>query len=108
MARTELVFRVAILVFTSVVLVLTTAQVGPAASGEQRVIEFKGGGTDPVNSPCDQLMQRFAKALAERTQNKIKLTYFAGAQLGGERDIVEGVQLGTVGLAVTGVTSHRV
>ena len=47
MAHIRLVFRVAILVLTSVVLVFTTAQVGmPAASGEQRVIEFKGGGTD--------------------------------------------------------------
>ena len=54
------------------------------------------------------MMQRFTKALAERTQSKIKMTYFAGAQLGGERDIVEGVQLGTVGMAVTGVTSHRI
>ena len=73
-----------------------------AAAGDQQVIEFKGGGTDPVNSPVDQMMQRFVKALAERTGNKIRLTYFAGAQLGGERDIVEGVQLGTVGMAVTG------
>jgi tripartite ATP-independent transporter DctP family solute receptor len=79
-----------------------------AAAGDQPVIEFKGGGTDPVGSPVDQMMQRFVKALAERTDNKIKLTYFAGAQLGGERDIVEGVQLGTVGMAVTGVTGHRI
>ena len=106
MAHIRLVFRVAILVLTSVILVLTTAQVGTAAeSGEQRVIEFKGGGTDPIGGLCDQMMQRFAKALAERTQNKIKMTWFGGSQLGGERDIVEGVQLGTVGLAVTGVTS---
>lgn len=79
-----------------------------ASSAEQKLIEFKGGGTDPVNSPVDQMMQRFSKALADRTQNKIKLTYFAGGQLGGERDIVEGVQLGTVGMAVTGVTSHKI
>jgi TRAP-type transport system periplasmic protein len=80
----------------------------PAAGAEQKLVEFKGGGTDPVNSPVDVMMQKFAKALAERTQNKVKLTYFAGSQLGGEKDIVEGVQLGTVGLAVTGVTSHRI
>jgi TRAP-type transport system periplasmic protein len=101
--------RVAASMLAVVTLTLGAAHAGtPAASGEQRVIEFKGGGTDPVNSPVDQMMQRFSKALAERTQNKIKLTYFAGGQLGGERDIVEGVQLGTVGLAVTGVTSHRI
>ena len=61
-----------------------------------------------MGSPVDQMMQKFAKALAERTDNKIKLTYFAGGQLGGERDITEGVQLGTVGMSVTGVTSHPI
>ena len=88
----------------------TTAPAAAAkpAGATQAVIEFKGGGTDPVGSPVDQMMQRFAKALAEQTNNKIKLTYFAGGQLGGERDIAEGVQLGTVGMAVTGVTSHPV
>jgi tripartite ATP-independent transporter DctP family solute receptor len=84
------------------------ASAAAPAGGDQQVIEFKGGGTDPVGSPVDQMMQRFVKALAERTDNKIKLIYFAGAQLGGERDIVEGVQLGTVGMAVTGVTGHRI
>jgi TRAP-type C4-dicarboxylate transport system substrate-binding protein len=88
----------------------TSAPAGakPAGGATQAVIEFKGGGTDPVGSPVDQMMQRFAKALAERTDNKIKLTYFAGGQLGGERDITEGVQLGTVGMSVTGVTSHPI
>ncbi|MBP1779271.1 MAG: yiaO, partial [candidate division NC10 bacterium] len=109
MVHSRLLFRVVIALVTLAVLASGSAQAGaPAASGEQRVVEFKGGGTDPVNSPVDQMMQRFTKALAERTQNKIKMTYFAGAQLGGERDIVEGVQLGTVGMAVTGVTSHRI
>ena len=37
-----------------------------APTGDQQVIEFKGGGTDPVGSPVDQMMQRFVKALAER------------------------------------------
>ena len=109
MVHSRLLFRVVIALVTLAVLASGSAQAGaPAASGEQRVVEFKGGGTDPVNSPVDQMMQRFTQALAERTQNKIKMTYFAGAQLGGERDIVEGVQLGTVGMAVTGVTSHRI
>lgn len=79
-----------------------------AASSQQKVVEFKGGGTDPVGSPVDQMMQKFSTMLAERTNNQVKLTYFAGGQLGGERDIVEGVQLGTVGMAVTGVTSHKI
>lgn len=80
----------------------------PAAAAEQQLLEFKGGGTDPVNSPVDQMMQKYAKLLAERTNDKIKLTFFPAGQLGGERDIVEGVQLGTVGMAITGVTGHKI
>lgn len=88
----------------------TSAPAAPAkpAAAAQKVVEFKGGGTDPANSPVDQMMQKFSKDLAARTNNTVKLTYFPGGQLGGERDIVEGTQLGTVGMAVTGVTSHKI
>ena len=52
MVHVRLSLRVGIALVTMAILAFGTAHAGaPAASGEQRVVEFKGGGTDPVNSP---------------------------------------------------------
>jgi len=44
---------------------------------------------------------RFAELVARRTDDKVKIEVYPSAQLGGERDTVEGLQLGTVDLVVT-------
>lgn len=80
----------------------------PAKAADQETLEFKTGGTGSVTDPSSVYMAKFHQLVTERTNGKIKGTHFAAGQLGGERDIVEGVQLGTVGMAITGVTGHRI
>lgn len=46
-----------------------------------------------------QAMQEFADKVAERTNGAVKIDVYANSQLGGERDMVEGMQLGTVDIA---------
>ncbi len=42
----------------------------------------------------------FEKSLAESTNGKFKIEHFANSALGGEREVIEGLQLGTVDAAV--------
>jgi len=44
---------------------------------------------------------RYSELIAERTQNKVKIEVYPSTQLGNERDLVEGLQLGTIDLVVT-------
>ena len=47
-------------------------------------------------SPRDKLMHLYGQNLAKRTNGRIKAQVFPSGQLGGNRQIIEGVQLGTI------------
>jgi tripartite ATP-independent transporter DctP family solute receptor len=44
---------------------------------------------------------KFSELVAQRTGNKVKIDVYPSTQLGNERDMVEGLQLGTIDLVVT-------
>jgi tripartite ATP-independent transporter DctP family solute receptor len=44
---------------------------------------------------------RYSELVAQRTKNKVKIDVYPSTQLGNERDMVEGLQLGTIDLVVT-------
>ena len=54
--------------------------------------------------------QAFAQTLEQETNGKYKVQQFSNSALGGEREVIEGLQLGTVDLAVlsTGATMNFV
>ncbi|HSB81935.1 MAG TPA: TRAP transporter substrate-binding protein [Candidatus Methylomirabilis sp.] len=78
------------------------------AGQAQEVLKFRSGGVSPVTDPSSVAMERLSKLVKERTGGKVDFTHFGGGQIGGERDMVEGVQLGTVGMVITGVTGHPI
>jgi TRAP-type transport system periplasmic protein len=86
----------------------TPAWISPVAAQEQQPLTFKGGGTTAATDPATIAGEKFAKLVGERTAGKVKITYFGAGQLGGEREMVEGVQLGSLGMVITGVTGHRI
>lgn len=47
-------------------------------------------------SPRDKLMHLYGKNLADRTKGRVKVQVYPSGQLGGNRQIIEGVQLGTI------------
>lgn len=47
-------------------------------------------------SPRDKLMHLYGKNLADRTKGRIKVQVYPSGQLGGNRQIIEGLQLGTI------------
>jgi len=50
----------------------------------------------------DRACKDFAKAVAERSKGELTVQVFPGGQLGGERDMVESVQLGSIEIGVFG------
>lgn len=59
-------------------------------------------GNYPVGSPTDEAMQYFADLVSERTDGEVVIELFPANQLGGNRELLEAVQLGAVDLQIQG------
>jgi tripartite ATP-independent transporter DctP family solute receptor len=83
------------------VLVLTlsiTGFIGDAGAQQKTVIKFAHHA--PVTYPYQDGAVRF-KEVAERISGgKLEVQVFGGAQLGGERDLLEGIKLGTIHMCI--------
>ncbi len=53
------------------------------------------------SNPFHRGMEYFAEKVAEKSKGAVEIKLFHSQQLGGERDYVEGLQLGTIELAAT-------
>ncbi|MGI6603962.1 MAG: DctP family TRAP transporter solute-binding subunit [bacterium] len=70
------------------------------ATADDKPIEIKLAHSSPAtNDRLETACQEFAKAVAEKTGGKIKVTTYPASQLGGEREQLEGVQMGTIEMA---------
>jgi len=70
-----------------------------AKPGEQKAapkLNFRLAETHPPEHPTAQTDKEFAKLVSERSQGRIKIDVFAGAQLGEEKAAIEQVQLGAI------------
>lgn len=68
------------------------------AAGAQTV--YKLGSTGGLTQPEVLAAKRFAELVSERTGGKIRIDVLAGGQAGGEREIAEGMQIGTMHFGV--------
>ncbi len=80
----------------------------PAGTDDQQPLEFKAGTTEPLTSPVAAGWVRYVKLISDRTNGKIKINFFPAGQLGGEREMVDGIQLGSVGMVNTSTTGYPV
>jgi tripartite ATP-independent transporter DctP family solute receptor len=74
----------------------------PPAGAQQKAPEFtlKLGHGSQLKSPLQTTGEEFAKRIAEKTAGRVKIEVYGNMQLGQERDMVEGLQLGTVDLTM--------
>lgn len=86
------------------VLAALLAIAGLTQAGE--IKPFRYGHANSVTYPYNLAGLAFAKDLEQRTNGALKVNVFPLGQLGGERDITEGLQLGTIDFQATslGVT----
>lgn len=60
------------------------------------VTTMKIGSTDKPDVAMGKAMFKFKELVEEKTNGSIEVEVFPDSQLGGERDIIEGIQLGTL------------
>ncbi|WP_319417409.1 TRAP transporter substrate-binding protein [Marispirochaeta aestuarii] len=69
---------------------------GQGEDAGQKAMTLRVTNTLPLDHPMNMALQQFAKGVAERTAGQVKVELFPNSQLGGNEEMVEGVQLGTI------------
>ena len=72
-----------------------------SASSQDKPIVLKLGHAVAPEHPYHLGAIKYSELIAQRTNNKVKIDVYPSTQLGNERDMVEGLQLGTIDLVVT-------
>lgn len=67
-------------------------------SSQKKEIILKAADNQPEDYPTVLGLKHMAKLLDERTQGRIKMQVYAGAQLGGEKETIEMTQMGTIAI----------
>jgi tripartite ATP-independent transporter DctP family solute receptor len=81
------------------VLVLALATlVGPVGAQQKTVIKFAHHA--PVTFPYQDGALKFKEVAERLSGGKLEVQVFGGAQLGGERDLLEGIRLGTLHMCI--------
>jgi tripartite ATP-independent transporter DctP family solute receptor len=75
-----------------------------AAAATGPVLEFKFAEVQPAQGIYARYETKFGKLLEERTGGAVKIALFAGGALGGEKDVMEGMRMGSVHIGLMGLT----
>jgi len=73
---------------------------GEAEAPSEEQIVLKGATTPDASHPYNQGLIVYGEMLEERTNGKFRVETYPDSQLGSEREIIEGVQMGTIDLTV--------
>jgi len=65
------------------------------------VINLKLGHVAPATQPYAQAAEKFAELVKQYTDGNVQIQIFPNSLLGGQRDLLEGLQLGSVDIALT-------
>ena len=87
----------------AIIVLLTVALVGGVwcDSASSQTWTFKLGNATSPDHAYNIGARKYAELVAQRTGGKVKIDIYPATQLGNERDLIEGLQLGTVDLVVT-------
>ncbi len=89
-----------VIVMLTALFVLSPVLIGVASSQEREMVLKLGHAVAPEH-PYHLGAVKYAELIAQRTQKRVKIDIYPSTQLGNERDMVEGLQLGTIDLVVT-------
>src|SRR5512139_3835928 len=92
--------RIWIIAILIALFVLNITWVDLGISQEKQVVLKLGHAVAPEH-PYHLGAVRYSDLVAQRTKSKVKIDVYPSTQLGNERDMVEGLQLGTIDLVVT-------
>ena len=78
--------------------------VSAPANAAGKVLEFKFADVQPAQGIYGRYEQKFAKLMDERTKGAVKISVFASGALGGEKDVMEQLRIGSVQISLIGLT----
>lgn len=70
--------------------------------GNVEKISLRVGHVFDVEHPWNISLEGFAKDVAEATDGNVEITVYPSSQLGGDRDMAEGIQMGTIEMGLFG------
>jgi len=82
-------------IFMLLIMLFSLLSYGLAADAKQEFL-IKACVPSVSGEPATLGMQRFAELVEERSRGRIKFDVYIGGALGNDRDLIEGLQLGTV------------
>jgi tripartite ATP-independent transporter DctP family solute receptor len=90
------------------VMFLTLCDYASAADRKGDVVQIAFAHNLAIDSVLDKAAKKFADEAASRSKGKVKITVYPAGQLGNERDMLEGIQIGTIDmmLATTAYVSN--
>lgn len=71
-----------------------------AAAAQAQEITLRAGHSANVDEPYHKGLERFAQIVSEKTEGRVKVEIFANNQLGDEKEMIEGLMLGTLDITV--------
>ena len=92
--------RTFVITISITLFVLSTALIDSGSSQGKQVVLKLGHAVAPEH-PYHLGAVKYSELIAQRTKNMVKIDVYPSTQLGNERDMVEGLQLGTIDLVVT-------
>lgn len=78
----------------------TATPAEPSKNDSPRVIQVGHVSSEDMQDPYHRFAANFSKNVEEATDGSIKIEVITGGQLGQEREMFEGMQLGTVDMAI--------
>jgi tripartite ATP-independent transporter DctP family solute receptor len=87
------------LVISSLLAVSALSLTFPAAA--QEAIKLKLGHVAPTDEPYHQAAEKFAELVKKNTGGAVEIQIFPNSLLGGQRELLEGLQLGSVDITLT-------
>ena len=81
--------------------VLATVIIGLSSTANAAKVTLKLGNNAAPNHVYNVISNMYAKAVAEASKNEIEIKVFPADQLGNQRQLVEGAQLGTTDMVLT-------
>ncbi|MCL6558903.1 MAG: TRAP transporter substrate-binding protein [Firmicutes bacterium] len=78
----------------------TGSKTDAAKSSDSSSITLKVGHVLAPDHPYNLGLEKFAELVDQKTQGKVKVEVFHSSQLGNEREMIEGLQMGTVDMAL--------
>ena len=76
---------------------------GESESAEVKPVHYKLATIQPPDAPIGKGAQKFADLVKEKTGGQVILDVYPASQLGNEKDIIDGVEMGTVEFTIAGV-----